>query len=247
MLVVDDDATLRKTLGLNLRARGYTADLAGTGEAALQMAASHHPDVVILDLGLPGLNGLEVISGLRGWSSVPIVVLSGRDAESMKVRALDLGADDYLTKPFGMDELFARIRAATRRAVVPEGDPVVTTPDFTIDFAAKRVLRDGVLVRLTPLQWRIVEVLVRNRGRLVTYAELLHDVWGPGYGTETNYLRVFMTHIRQRLEPEPAQPRYFITEPGMGYRFQLPGGLGANRAPRRDRLLRSRWDRTAPR
>ena len=222
VLVVDDDATLRRTLGLNLRARGYTADLAGTGEAALQLAASHHPDLVILDLGLPGMNGLEVIAGIRGWSSVPIVVLSGRDAESMKVKALDLGADDYLTKPFGMDELFARIRAATRRAVLPEGDPVVSTPDFTIDFAAKRVLRDGEPVRLTPRQWRIVEVLVRNSGRLVTYGELLHDVWGPGYGTETNYLRVFMTHIRQRLEPEPGRPRYFITEPGMGYRFQLP-------------------------
>lgn len=225
--MVDDDATLRKTLGLNLRARGYTADLAGTGEAALQMAASHHPDVVILDLGLPGMNGLEVISGIRGWSSVPIVVLSGRDAESMKVEALDLGADDYLTKPFGMDELFARIRAATRRAVLPDGDPVVTTPDFTIDFAAKRVVRNGELVRLTPRQWRIVEILVRHRGRLVPYTELLHDVWGPGYGTETNYLRVFMTHIRQRLEPEPATPRYFITEPGMGYRFQLPDDTDA--------------------
>jgi two-component system KDP operon response regulator KdpE len=221
VLVVDDDASLRRTLALNLRARGYVADLAGTGEAALRMAASHHPDVVILDLGLPGMDGLEVIVGIRGWSTVPIVVLSGRDTESMKVRALDLGADDYLTKPFGMDELFARIRAAVRRAVVPEGDPVVTTPDFTIDFAAKRVLRDGEPVRLTPRQWRIVEVLVRNQGRLVTYAELLHDVWGPGYSTETNYLRVFMTHIRQRLEPEPSKPRYFMTEPGMGYRFQI--------------------------
>jgi two-component system KDP operon response regulator KdpE len=220
VLVVDDDASLRKTLELNLRARGYTADLAGTGEAALRLAASHHPDVVILDLGLPGMDGLEVISGIRGWSTVPIVVLSGRDTESMKVKALDLGADDYLTKPFGMDELFARIRAAARRAVVPEGDPVVITPDFTIDFAAKRVVRDGDVVRLTPRQWRIVEVLVRNQGRLVTYTELLHDVWGPGYSTETNYLRVFMTHIRQRLEPEPSKPRYFITEPGMGYRFQ---------------------------
>jgi two-component system KDP operon response regulator KdpE len=227
VLVVDDDASLRRTLALNLRARGYTADLAGTGEAALRMAASHHPDVVILDLGLPGMDGLDVIAGIRGWSSVPIVVLSGRDTESMKVKALDLGADDYLTKPFGMDELFARIRAATRRAVVPEGDPVVTTPDFTIDFAAKRVLRDGEVVRLTPRQWRIVEVLVRNRGRLVTYSELLHDVWGPGYGTETNYLRVFMTHIRQRLEPEPSRPRYFITEPGMGYRFQPADRAGA--------------------
>ena len=200
MLVVDDDATLRRTLGLNLRARGYTADLAGTGEAALQMAASHHPDVVILDLGLPGLKRTR--SDLRppGRLSVPIVVLSGRDAESMKVKALDLGADDYLTKPFGMDELFARIRAATRRAVVPEGDPVVTTPDFTIDFAAKRVLRDGELVRLTPLQWRIVEVLVRNRGRLVTYSELLHDVWGPG-------LR-HRDQLPARLhDPHPATPR----------------------------------------
>jgi two-component system KDP operon response regulator KdpE len=228
VLVVDDDASLRKTLGLNLRARGYTTDLAGTGEAALQLAASHHPDVVILDLGLPGMNGLEVISGIRGWSSVPIVVLSGRDAESMKVRALDLGADDYLTKPFGMDELFARIRAATRRAVLPYGDPVIATADFTIDFAAKRVLRAGEPVRLTPRQWSIVEVLVRNRGRLVTYSELLHEVWGPGYRTETNYLRVFMTHIRQRLEPEPATPRYFITEPGIGYRFQLPEDTSAS-------------------
>ncbi|WP_432476118.1 response regulator [Nocardioides sp. GXQ0305] len=222
VLVVDDDARLRKTLELNLRARGYTADLAGTGEAALQLAASHHPDVVLLDLGLPGMDGLDVITGIRGWSSVPIVVLSGRDTESMKVRALDLGADDYLTKPFGMDELFARLRAATRRAVVPEGDPVVSTPDFTIDFAAKRVLRDGEPVRLTPRQWHIVEVLVRNRGRLVSYEQLLHDVWGPAYRTETNYLRVFMTQIRQRLEPEPSRPRYFVTEPGMGYRFQVP-------------------------
>jgi two-component system KDP operon response regulator KdpE len=214
-------------LALNLRARGYTADLAGTGEAALRMAASHHPDVVILDLGLPGMDGLDVIAGIRGWSTVPIVVLSGRDTESMKVQALDLGADDYLTKPFGMDELFARIRAAARRAVVPEGDPVVTTPDFSIDFAAKRALRNGELVRLTPRQWRIVEVLVRNQGRLVTYGELLHEVWGPGYATETNYLRVFMTHIRQRLEPEPSRPRYFVTEPGMGYRFQLTDSAGA--------------------
>jgi two-component system KDP operon response regulator KdpE len=231
VLVVDDDASLRRTLALNLRARGYTADLAGSGEAALKMAASHHPDVVILDLGLPGMDGLDVISGIRGWSKVPIVVLSGRDTESMKVKALDLGADDYLTKPFGMDELFARIRAATRRAVVPEGDPVVTTPDFTIDFAAKRVVRDGEVVRLTPRQWRIVEVLVRNQGRLVTHAELLHDVWGPGYATETNYLRVFMTHIRQRLEPEPSRPRYFLTEPGMGYRFQLTDAPATPSAP----------------
>jgi two-component system KDP operon response regulator KdpE len=229
VLVVDDDASLRKTLELNLRARGYRTELAGTGEDALRLTASSHPDVVILDLGLPGMDGLDVITGIRGWSSVPIVVLSGRDTESMKVRALDLGADDYLTKPFGMDELFARIRAATRRAVLPEGDPVVTTPDFTIDFAAKRASRGDEVVRLTPRQWRIVEVLVRHQGRLVTYAELLHEVWGPGYRTETNYLRVFMTHIRQRLEPEPSHPRYFITEPGIGYRFQMSQEGGAAR------------------
>ncbi len=220
MLVVDDDARLRKTLELNLRARDYTAYLAGTGEEALQLAASQHPDVVILDLGLPGMDGLDVIAGIRGWSSVPIVVLSGRETEAMKVKALDLGADDYLTKPFGMDELFARIRAATRRAVIADGEPVVTTQDFTIDFAAKRVQRGGETVRLTPRQWHIVEVLVRNRGRLVSYEQLLHDVWGPAYRTETNYLRVFMTQIRQRLEPEPSRPRYFLTEPGMGYRFE---------------------------
>ncbi len=225
VLVVDDDAGIRKTLALNLKARGYTADLAGTGEQALQLAARHHPDAVILDLGLPSMDGLDVVRGIRGWSSVPILVLSGRGTEAAKVEALDLGADDYVTKPFGMDELFARLRAATRRAVLPDGNAVVETDDFTIDFAAKRVVRDGTAVRLTPRQWHIVEVLVRHRGRLVTYEQLLHEVWGPAYGTETNYLRVFMTQIRQRLEPEPSKPRYFITEPGLGYRFQLPADL----------------------
>jgi two-component system KDP operon response regulator KdpE len=224
VLVVDDDARLRKTLELNLRARGYTADLAASGEAALRLAATHRPDVVLLDLGLPGIDGIEVIAGIRGWSNVPIVVLSGRETEAMKVRALDLGADDYLTKPFGMDELFARLRAATRRAALPDGEPLLVTPDFTIDFAAKRVTRDGETVRLTPRQWHIVEVLVRNKGRLVSYEQLLHEVWGPGYRTETNYLRVFMTQIRQRLEPEPSQPRYFVTEPGLGYRFENAEG-----------------------
>ncbi|MBB5786858.1 response regulator transcription factor [Jiangella mangrovi] len=225
VLVVDDDAGIRKTLALNLKARGYTADLAGTGEQALQLAARNHPDAVILDLGLPSMDGLDVVRGIRGWSSVPILVLSGRGTEAAKVEALDLGADDYLTKPFGMDELFARLRAATRRAVLPDGNAVVATDDFTIDFAAKRVVRDGVAVRLTPRQWHIVEMLIRHHGRLVTYEQLLHEVWGPAYGTETNYLRVFMTQIRQRLEPEPSKPRYFITEPGLGYRFQLPGDL----------------------
>jgi two-component system KDP operon response regulator KdpE len=222
VLVVDDDPRILKTLEVNLRARGFEAVLARTGEDALKLAARHHPDVVVLDLGLPGMDGLDVVRGLRGWTSVPIVVLSGRGTESAKVEALDLGADDYLTKPFGMDELFARLRAALRRAVVPEGEPVVTTPDFTIDFAAKQVQRNGEVVRLTPTQWHIVEVLVRNAGRLVTYEQVLQEVWGPSYGKETNYLRVFMTQIRQKLEPDHSRPRYFITEPGIGFRFELP-------------------------
>lgn len=220
VLVVDDDPRILKTLEVNLRARGYAVDLARTGEQALQLAARHHPDAVILDLGLPGMDGLDVVRGLRGWTSVPIVVLSGRGTESAKVEALDLGADDYLTKPFGMDELCARLRASVRRAVLPEGNAVLTTPDFTIDFVAKQVRHGDDVVRLTPTQWHIVEVLVRNAGRLVTYEQVLREVWGPTYGKETNYLRVFMTQIRHKLEPVPSKPRYFITEPGLGFRFE---------------------------
>jgi two-component system KDP operon response regulator KdpE len=219
VLVVDDDAGILKTLELNLRARGYVADLASTGEEALRLAERNNPDLVILDLGLPGMDGLDVIRGIRGWSTTPILVLSGRDAGPAKVEALDLGADDFVTKPFGMDELFARVRACVRRVAAPEVDVLIQTPDFTIDLTAKRVTRGSEAVRLTPRQWKIVEVLVRNPGRLVTQAHLLHEVWGPEYGTEKNYLRVFMTQIRQRLEPVPAVPRYFVTEPGMGYRF----------------------------
>lgn len=222
VLVVDDDPRILRTLEVNLRARGFEVLLARSGEEALRTAARGHPDAVILDLGLPRMDGLDVVRGLRGWSSVPIVVLSARDAEATKVEALDLGADDYLTKPFGMDELFARLRASVRRAVVPAGSPVITTPDFTIDFAAKQVHREGSLVRLTPTQWHIVEVLVRNAGRLVTYGQILQEVWGPSYGKETNYLRVFMTQIRQKLEPDHSRPRYFITEPGIGFRFEMP-------------------------
>ncbi|CAL9367696.1 Transcriptional regulatory protein KdpE [Nocardiopsis dassonvillei] len=228
VLVVDDDPRLRKTLELNLRARGYTAYLSDSGEHALKLIAHHHPGLVLLDLGLPGMSGLDVLRGLRGWTQVPVVVLSGRDTEQMKVRALDLGADDYVVKPFGMDELFARVRAAMRRtAAAAEPEAVVATAHFTVDLAAKQVTRDGGPVRLTPHQWHIVEVLVRNRGRLVTQRELLHEVWGPEYERETNYLRVFMTKIRQRLEPDPPRPRYFLTDPGLGYRFLADGGEGA--------------------
>ncbi len=222
VLVVDDEAAIRRALGINLRARGYDVDLAETGEHALELAARHHPDVIVLDLGLPGMGGVEVIQGIRGWSPVPIVVLSARDAEAAKVAALDAGADDYVTKPFGMDELLARLRAALRRGAPGETGATVETPDFVLDLAAKRVQGAHGVIRLTPIEWHLVEVLVRNAGKLVSQRQLLQEVWGPQYGEETNYLRVVMARIRRKLEPEPSNPRYFITEPGMGYRFEPP-------------------------
>jgi two-component system, OmpR family, KDP operon response regulator KdpE len=222
VLVVDDEPQILRALAINLRARGYEVDLASDGEQALQLAGHHHPDVVVLDLGLPGIDGVDVIRGLRGWTSIPIVVLSVRDAEHDKVAALDAGADDYVTKPFGMDELLARLRAALRRATPADEAPIIQTPAFTIDLAAKRVHRDGEEVRLTPTEWHLVEVLVRNPGRLVSQRQLLQEVWGPEYHDETGYLRVHMANVRRKLEPEPSRPRYFFTEPGMGYRFE-PG------------------------
>ncbi|MFI5047168.1 MAG: response regulator [Acidimicrobiia bacterium] len=221
VLVVDDEPQLLRALAINLRARGDEVDLARTGEHALELAAKRHPDVVVLDLGLPGIDGVDVIRGLRGWSTVPIIVLSARDEEPAKVAALDAGADDYVTKPFGMDELLARLRAALRRAAPSEEEAAVVTDDFVIDLAAKRVSRNGDEVRLTPTEWHLVEVLSRNRGKLVTQRQLLDEVWGPSHERDTNYLRVFMAQVRRKLEPEPSQPRYFITEPGMGYRFEL--------------------------
>lgn len=222
VLVVDDEPQILRALGTNLKARGYTVDLAPTGEAALALAARSHPDVVILDLGLPGIDGVEVIQGLRGWTSAPIIVLSVRETERAKVEALDAGADDYVTKPFGMDELLARLRAAVRRAAPGEEEAVVQTEHFSVDLAAKRVTTAEGEVRLTPTEWHIVEVLVRNPGKLVTQRLLLQEVWGPQYEKETNYLRVYLAQIRKKLEPNPAQPRYFLTEARMGYRFE-PG------------------------
>ena len=220
--MVDDEPQIRRALKTNLEARHYVVDQAATGEDALNLAAVHHPDVVILDLGLPGIDGIDVVAGLRGWTDVPIIVLSVRDAESDKVAALDAGADDYVTKPFGMDELLARLRAAVRRLPADSAEePVVTTAAFSIDLAAKRVVRNGEEVHLTPTEWQLVELLVRHRGKLISQRQLLKQVWGPQYETETNYLRVYFAQLRRKLEPEPSRPRFFITEPGMGYRFEL--------------------------
>ena len=232
VLVVDDEPQIRRTLAINLRARGYQVDLAATGEDALKAAADQPPDVVVLDLSLPGIDGLQVIQGLRGWTRVPIIVLSVREREADKVAALDAGADDYVTKPFGINELQARLRAAVRRASLTQQDaPVIQTPDFRVDLAAKQVTRDGREVRLTPTEWQLVELLVRNPGRLVSQRQLLQEVWGPKYQEETNYLRIFVAQIRRKLEPDPAHPRYFITEPGMGYRFQARDRPGAPGQP----------------
>jgi two-component system KDP operon response regulator KdpE len=221
LLIVDDEARFTRALAISLRARGYEVETAATGEEGLELAARVHPDVVVLDLGLPTLGGLDVLRALRGWTSVPVIVLSARHEEQTKVEALDLGADDYVTKPFGMDELLARLRATLRRSVPGQDDPVVETADFSIDLAAKRA-RDanGNEVRLTPIEWGIVTTLVRNRGKLVTQRQLLQEVWGPGYGTETEYLRVHLAAIRRKLEPTPSRPRYFVTEAGMGYRLE---------------------------
>ena len=220
VLVVDDEPQIRRALATNLEIRGYEVDLAATGEDALRMAGERRPDVVVLDLGLPGIDGLQVITGLRGWTDVPIIVLSVRESEAAKVAALDAGADDYVTKPFGIDELLARVRASVRRSTPPPDEvQVVTTDHLVIDLAARRLRRDGHAVRLTPTEWHLVELLVRNSGKLVTQRQLLQEVWGPEFATETNYLRVYFARIRRKLEVDPAAPAHFITEPGMGYRF----------------------------
>ncbi|QXC59791.1 response regulator [Aquihabitans sp. G128] len=221
VLVVDDEPQIRRALATNLKARGYDVDLAPTGEEALRLAAERHPDVVVLDLGLPGIDGIEVVEGIRGWSAVPIIILSVRESEADKVAALDAGADDFVTKPFGMDELLARLRAAVRRSA-PASDErsSVAMGEHTIDLAAKRITRGGEEVRLTPTEWHLVELLVRNPGKLVSQRQLLQEVWGPEYEREANYLRVYFARIRRKLEADPSQPRHFLTEPGMGYRFE---------------------------
>jgi two-component system, OmpR family, KDP operon response regulator KdpE len=238
VLVVDDEPQILRALRINLRVRDYQVDVAATGTEALQMAARHPPDLVILDLGLPDLDGMEVIQGLRGWTKAPIIVLSGRADSLDKVEALDAGADDYITKPFGVEELLARMRAAVRRTGTAEDLPRIKLGDLIVDLAAKRVTRQAAVpagggpaeaevhaaqpdaIRLTPTEWHLLEVLLRHPGKLLSRNQLLTEVWGPGYADATGNLRLYMAQLRRKLEPDPARPRWLITEPGMGYRYQ---------------------------
>ena len=254
VLVVDDEPQILRALRINLRVREYQVDVAATGTEALEMAARHPPDLVILDLGLPDLDGVEVIEGLRGWTKAPIIVLSGRADSTDKVEALDAGADDYITKPFGVEELLARMRAAVRRTGTAENQPRIRLGDLIVDLAAKRVTRQAPVpagggpaggvsggggpagevpaegapagtaspddIRLTPTEWHLLEVLLRNPGKLLSRNQLLTEVWGPGYADATGNLRLYMAQLRRKLEPDPTRPRWLITEPGMGYRYQ---------------------------
>ena len=222
ILVVDDEPQIVRALVTNLKVRDYEVETANNGEDAISLAATTHPDLLILDLGLPGVSGVEVIEAIRGWSKVPIIVLSVRDSERDKVAALDAGADDYVTKPFAIEELLARVRAATRRAAPAADEPAVETADFIVDLAARQVRNANGEVRLTPTEWHILETLARHHDKLVTQRELLQQVWGPGYSTETNYLRVYMAQLRRKLEPDPAHPRSLVTEAGIGYRLRTP-------------------------
>ncbi|MCU1479270.1 MAG: response regulator [Subtercola sp.] len=224
ILVADDDPQILRALNVTLRARGYEIVTASDGTEALNRAIEHHPDLVMLDLGMPNLDGVEVIHGLRGWSEVPILVVSGRTGEADKVEALDAGADDYVTKPFSIDELLARIRALTRRNPTPEDSPVISFGTVTVDLLAKNAYHGTAetpeLIRLTPTEWAILEVLLRNPGKLITRDALLTQVWGPHHSNDSGYLRVYIAQLRKKLEPEPSQPRYLLTESGMGYRFK---------------------------
>jgi two-component system, OmpR family, KDP operon response regulator KdpE len=236
VLVVDDEPQILRALRINLRVRGYDVHVAATGTEALETAGRYPPDLVILDLGLPDLEGVEVIQGLRGWTKAPIIVLSGRADSTDKVEALDAGADDYITKPFGVEELLARMRAAVRRTGAAEDVPKIQLGDLIVDLAAKRVTRQAPVparagegeppasghddIRLTPTEWHLLEVLLRNPGKLLSRNQLLTEVWGPGYADATGNLRLYMAQLRRKLEPDSARPRWFITEPGMGYRYQ---------------------------
>jgi two-component system KDP operon response regulator KdpE len=220
VLVVEDEPGLLRALTINLRARRYQVRPAATARDAIEQATTHPPDLVILDLGLPDLDGVDLIRSLRGWSTSPILVLSGRSDSTDKVEALDAGADDYVTKPFGMDEVLARLRALGRRAAVAEDQPVVTFGEVTVDLASRKLHRDTTEVRLTPTEWKLLEVLLRSPGVLLSREQLLTEVWGPGYENAQGNLRLYMGQLRRKLEVTPSHPRHFLNEPGMGYRFR---------------------------
>lgn len=220
VLLVEDDAALARALIITLRAQGDDPVWAPTGRGALDAVAHEHPELIVLDLGLPDMDGLDVLAAVRGWSRVPVVVLSARSTAAEKVGALDAGADDYVTKPFGMDELLARLRAAFRRGTSQEQAPVVRTADFSIDLPHRRVMRGDSEVRLTPTEWRLLELLARNAGKVVGRQELLDDLRGPNVPSQSHYLRVYLAQLRAKLEPDPATPVYLITIPGVGYRLE---------------------------
>jgi two-component system KDP operon response regulator KdpE len=231
ILIADDDPQILRALRITLGARGYDIVTAANGAQALEVAIAQHPDLIMLDLGMPHLNGIEVIQGVRGWSQVPILVVSGRTGATDKVEALDAGADDYVTKPFSIEELLARIRALTRRLPAEETEPIVVFGDIRVDFAAKQIqrLRDGTpeTVRLTPTEWRILDIVVHGAGRLITREALLTEVWGPHHSADTGYLRLYFAQLRKKLEPEPSRPRYLMTVLGMGYRFVADDQTGS--------------------
>lgn len=223
VLVVDDEPQLLRALQVNLQAEGYQVLVALDGMTALQHAENHHPDLIVLDLGLPDINGVDVIRKVRRTAGTPIIVLSARHGSEDKVRALDAGADDYVTKPFGLDELLARLRVAERRLTASDGGEQLSVVDaggFSVDLINRKVIRDGEIVRLTPREWAILQLLVLNPGRLITQQQMLKKIWGPAYGSETQYLRVYMGQLRRKLEADPARPRHLLTEAGMGYRFE---------------------------
>jgi len=219
ILLIDDDRAFARALSIGLGAHGFDVVVALDGTQGIIEASRAHPDAVLLDLGLPGHTGMEVLEAVRAWSSVPVIVLSARHQSGAKVAALDAGADDYVTKPFGIEELLARIRAALRRSSSDADTAVVSAGDLQIDLAARRVERSGEVVHLTPKEWDVVAILARHAGHLVTQRDLLSQVWGPGYEGESEYLRTVLLRIRRKLEPDPSAPRHFITEPGVGYRF----------------------------
>jgi two-component system KDP operon response regulator KdpE len=219
ILIIDDEAPLRRTLGITLKARKYDVVAAASGAEGLSLAATTRPDLVILDLGLPDMDGTAVVGRLRTWTDVPILVLSGRSDSADKVDALDAGADDYVTKPFETDELLARLRAISRRSETESEEPTVRLGDVVVDLAAHQVLRGTEAIHLTPTEWHLLEVLVRNPGRLLRRRWLLAEVWGPGYESAHGNLRLYMAQLRQKVETEPSSPRYLLTEPGMGYRY----------------------------